>query len=123
MKSTVKAIALASAIIALSACSNSVVKNSVSVNPGDSKQQVIAAMGTPQNRQFDGIDDAWQYCNTHMGVGSGAGIYRIVWFANGRVTGLTSYQTSLVGKSCSSQFKEVNWREAPDRVVEYRVDN
>ena len=92
-------------------------ENSSSVEPGDSKQDVIAKLGEPGDRQFSGTDEAWQYCRTNFRSSD----YRVIWFANGRVTGLNTYTNSdTAGSLCGSHFRQVNWHDAPDRVIEIR---
>ena len=41
-------------------------KKSILVNNGDTKQQVIEAMGTPDDRQLNGDAEVWQYCQTGL---------------------------------------------------------
>lgn len=93
-------------------------KKAVLVNPGDSKEAVTKVMGVPGDRQFQGQQEAWQYCIT--GAGFGYHDYRIVWFAHGAVTGITSYKSSAAGVSCKSQFKPIRWEDAPDSTIEIR---
>ena len=76
----------------LSAC-GSLKKKSALINPGDQKAQVMVVMGPPQDRQFRDKNEVWQYCVT--GAGFGYHDYRMVWFYDGRVTGITSYKNSL----------------------------
>lgn len=85
-------------------------KKSILVNPGDDKERVIAAMGPPQDRQFEGENEVWQYCQT--GAGFGYHDYRMVWFYRGRVTGITSYKDST---PAAGHFKPVRWEDAPKR--------
>jgi hypothetical protein len=101
----------------LSAC-GSLEKKSALINPGDQKAQVLAVMGPPQDRQFRDKNEVWQYCVT--GAGFGYHDYRMVWFYDGRVTGITSYKDSTPASSCQGHFKAVNWEEAPDKTIEIR---
>lgn len=91
-------------------------KKSVLVERGQSKNEVVALLGPPENRQFQGADEAWQYCET----GAFAGDYIIVWFYTGKVTGVTTYQDSRPGPPCSAWFRTIRWEEAPDRTIEIR---
>lgn len=94
---------------------------SVLVGVGDEKPAVLAAMGTPDDRQLKGTQEAWQYCQT--GAGFGYHDYRVIWFQDGRVTGITSYKATgsqAAGKSCMAAMRQVDWVEAPDVVVEVR---
>jgi hypothetical protein len=104
--------------VLLSAC-GSLEKKAVLINPGDTKEQVLAIMGPPGDRQFRGKDEAWQYGQT--GAGFGYHDFRIVWFYDGKVTGLTSYKDHTPASSAASHFKPIRWEDAPDRTVEVRV--
>lgn len=102
----------------LTACGTLEKKASL-INPGDTREQVLAAMGSPGDRQFRGKDEAWQYGQT--GAGFGYHDFRVVWFHDGRVTGLTSYKDHTPASSASSHFKPISWEDAPDRTIEVRV--
>lgn len=110
-------IAIGLAALALSAC-GTLERKAVLINPGDSKDAVIKVMGIPGDRQFRGQQEAWQYCIT--GAGFGYHDYRIIWFEQGRVTGITSYKNGAPGVSCKSQFTAIHWENAPDATVEVR---
>lgn len=88
------------------------------INVGDSKETVAKHMGTPDDRQVKGSNEAWQYCQT--GAGFGWHDYRIVWFRDGLVTGVNSYKSTRPGSSCMADIKAVRWDDAPDAVVEIR---
>ena len=83
--------------VLLSAC-GSLEKKAALLNSGDTKEQVLAAMGSPDDRQLKGENEAWQYCQT--GAGFGYHDYRTVWFQRGKVTGINSYKSSRAGSSC-----------------------
>jgi hypothetical protein len=114
MTKTIIAFLLATA---LTAC-GSLEKKAIMINAGDGKEQVLAAMGTPDDRQFEGDAEAWQYCQT--GAGFGYHDYRIVWFRKGKVTGLTSYKSARPASSCTTDIRQVRWEEAPDYKLEVR---
>ena len=40
------------------------------INAGDSKEDVLSILGTPQDRQFKGSNEAWQYCVSGAGFGA-----------------------------------------------------
>lgn len=87
--------------------------NSLKVSPGDNKDFVLQVMGTPDDRQFKGSLEVWQY---GMVVSIGVCDYTIFWFENGKVFGLTSYRHfSTMG--CRSGLKSINWENAPDRTI------
>jgi hypothetical protein len=81
------------------------------ISVGDSKERVTELMGAPRDRQFKGEVEAWQYCRT--GAGIGYMDHRIVWFRQGKVTGVTSYKSTTPGVSCVSNIKPLDWREDP----------
>jgi len=89
---------------------------SLKVSPGDPKNQVLQFMGTPDDRQFKGKVEAWQY---GMVVSIGVCDYTVIWFENGQVIGLNSYRNfSTMG--CRSGLKSINWEDAPDKIIEIR---
>lgn len=104
------------AIFALSGC-GTLAKKAVFINHGDSKERVLELMGPPSDRQFEGRNEAWQYCETDAGITHDD--FRIVWFYDGSVTGLTSYKSSRFGV-CSAFFKSIRWENAPDHTIEIR---
>jgi hypothetical protein len=83
----------------------------VLVNPGDEKDRVQAVMGAPQDRQFQGSNEVWQYCQT--GAGFGYHDFRMIWFYRGKVTGITSYKDHTPASGCAGHFKTVRWEDAP----------
>jgi hypothetical protein len=101
----------------LSAC-GTLEKKASMVNAGASKADVMGALGEPDDRQMRGNLEAWQYCQT--GAGFGYHDYRIVWFQDGRVTGLNSYKSTRPGASCRTDLREVRWEDAPNMTIEVR---
>jgi hypothetical protein len=108
---------LFSTALLLSAC-GSLEKKAMLINIGDTKAQVAAQMGPPDDRQVKDSNEAWQYCQT--GAGFGWHDYRVIWFRDGRVTGLNSYKSTRAGSSCMADIKAVRWEDAPDTVIEFR---
>lgn len=107
---------LASALI-LAGC-GTLEKKAILINPGDGKEAVIKAMGTPRDRQFLQTQEAWQYCKSATGFYD----YRIVWFRDGAVTGVTSYKRKphMGELSCAGRLESVRWEDAPDATIEVR---
>ncbi|MDT3273782.1 hypothetical protein Q4Q54_09810 [Shewanella sp. SP2S2-4] len=103
--------------IILSGC-GSLDKQSILVNAGDTKEQVLNIMGPPDDRQFQGKNEAWQFCKT--GAGFGYHDYRIFWFFDGKVTGVNTYKSTRPGVSCVTDIKPINWEDAPDVTLEIR---
>lgn len=100
--------------VLLAACV-SVRDKAVHINPGQSTEEVLSIMGPPQDRQFSMSQEAWQYCNT----GAINDHYVIVWFDNGLVTGMNTYNNDETGL-CTSFFKLIDWEDAPDQTIEIR---
>jgi hypothetical protein len=94
----------------ISAC-GSLERRAVAVNPGDSKERVMAILGAPGDRQFSGNVEAWQYCQT--GAGFGYHDFRTIWIRDGRVVGMNSYKDHTAASGCSGHFKPVDWSSAP----------
>lgn len=105
------------AMITLTAC-GTLEKKTILINPDDDKTRVLEIMGTPDDRQMLGQNEVWQYCVT--GAGFGYHDYRVIWFRNGRVTGITSYKDSTPASSCVGHFKTIRWEDAPDHTIEIR---
>ena len=104
-------------VLLLAAC-GSLEKKSIMLNVGDSKEQVLSVMGTPDDRQLQGESEAWQYCQT--GAGFGYHDYRTIWFFRGKVTGINSYKSSRPGSSCMTDVRPIKWEEAPNTTIEIR---
>jgi len=102
----------------LTAC-GTLEKQSVLINPGDTRERVLSIMGAPGDRQFRGKDEAWQYGKT--GAGFGYHDYRIIWFYDGKVTGITSYKDHTPMSSAAGHFKPIQWEQAPDHTIEVRM--
>lgn len=107
----------ATAVFLLTACGG-LERQTVLLNPGDTKQQVLEVMGPPDDRQFKGENEAWQYCKT--GAGFGYHDYRTIWFYQGRMTGISSYKSGRPASSCMTDLRAIRWEDAPDRVLEIR---
>jgi len=108
---------LASFSIFIIAC-GSLDKQALQVNNGDNKERVTTLMGSPDDRQFKGDNEAWQYCQT--GAGFGYHDYRVIWFFKGKVTGINSYKSSRPASSCVTDIRQINWEDAPDVTLEVR---
>ena len=104
---------LLAAVAFFTACSTTVQK-AVLVNRGDTTQQVLALMGPPDDRQFREKDEAWTYSASRFGYAE----YRVVWFYDGRVTGVSSYRQS--GRTADGGIRQINWESRPDTTIEVR---
>lgn len=87
------------------------------IQPGDSKASVLEKMGSPDDRQFKGKNEAFQYCTT--GTSLGKSTFNVIWFYDGKVTGANTY-TVAHAASCMGHFRQINWEDAPDVTVEVR---
>lgn len=95
-------------VAVLSACA-AVKHQAMKLAPGDSKAHVLEIMGAPDDRQFNGQDEALQY---GMVVSIGMCDYTVVWLHDGKTSGVTSYRHfSTMG--CRQGLKAINWSEAP----------
>lgn len=102
-------------IFLLSGC-GTLDNKTILINAGDTKKSVLDLMGTPQDRQMQQMQEAWQYCVS--GAGFGYNDHKIIWFNEGIVTGITSYKTYTSG--CTGAFKTIKWEEAPNLIIETR---
>lgn len=98
---------LISLLVLLSGCA-SVRSRMARINPGMDKAEVIAIMGNPGDRQFNGNLEAMQWCST----GNFSDDYVIVWLRDGKVTGMNSYNNTVAGM-CSGHYRTVRWEDAP----------
>lgn len=86
------------------------------LNVGDTKEKVLATLGTPRDRQLQGNKEAWQYCVS--GAGFGYNDHKIIWLTAGHVTGINTYRTQVSG--CKAGIQTVRWESAPDSIIEIR---
>lgn len=105
-------------IILLAGCASQsrVMTDSAKISAGMSKSELEELMGPPQNRQFEGTDEAWQYCAT----GFDSDHFVLVWLSADTVTGMQTYRNTDGFGTCDNFFRTVNWEEAPDVSVEIR---
>src|SRR5436305_13870081 len=65
------------------------------LEPGMTKQQVLAALGPPADRSFRGTDEAWQYQEI---AGFAQCKYTTVWISKEKLVGVSSSSgTSVAG--------------------------
>ena len=108
---------LCTALLFCNACATQVLHQAGGIDPGATRAQVREILGNPQDRQFRGSQEAWQYCQTGLVNDT----FVVVWFVDGTVTGMTSYKDSVgdIGL-CSSHFKSIRWEDAPTVTIEMR---
>jgi hypothetical protein len=115
-----KFVVLVLAAILLTACASQsrIAKQSSGIRPGMSGSELRTVLGEPQNRQFKGKNEAWQYCATDFS-GFEADHYVLVWLNSDVVTGMQTYRNREFG-TCESFFRTVDWEQAPDTAIEIR---
>tara|TARA_R110002073_G_scaffold104691_1_gene237048 strand:- start:1046 stop:1402 length:357 start_codon:yes stop_codon:yes gene_type:complete len=101
--------------VLLSSC-GTLDNKTILIDAGDRKDKVLEIMGTPQDRQFQAEQEAWQYCVS--GAGLGYNDHKIIWFREGLVTGITTYRSSVSG--CTGGMRSIDWVDAPDFILETR---
>ena len=93
-------------VLTLSACVN-VNKQTILIDAGDSKRDVLFIMDIPADRQIKGKNEVWQYCI------SGAGVeynnHEVIWFYSGKVTSIETYRS--YGRSCKTSTFSVEIRD------------
>lgn len=78
-----------------------------SIQTGDSRDRVLSLMGEPGDRQFNGENEALQYCvNRRFPFTTPE--YTAVWLFSGRVTGVTTYR-GAPNSSCRANYKTLEW--------------
>ena len=99
-------------VLCLTACATKVLHQANAVALGATPTQVRELLGEPLDRQFQGNQEAWQYCETGLLKDT----FVIVWFADSQVTGLRTYHSSVgdQGFFCSSHLRAIMWDEAPE---------
>ncbi|HVO74268.1 MAG TPA: outer membrane protein assembly factor BamE [Ignavibacteriaceae bacterium] len=83
-------------------------QNSINVNPGMNKDNVLSIMGTPGNRQFNGAREAWQYCSLKLDREENE--YTVIWFNEGKVSGMTTYRYG----NAYGEYAKIDWNIAPE---------
>ena len=84
-----------------------------SLNPGQSKEQVLSVLGPPGNRSFSGNAEAWQYCRTGIQVDT----YTTVWFLDGKVHRVTSQEAALAAGMCTVSYPTIDWGQMDTRIT------
>jgi hypothetical protein len=82
---------LSGCLLGLNACATQVLHHANALAPDATPAQVRAVLGEPHERQFRGNQEAWQYCETGLLQDT----FVIVWFAESKVTGLSTYHNAV----------------------------
>lgn len=94
--------------LVLGACA-STSKSVASLEPGMTKDQVLAVLGPPADRSFRGTDEAWQYQEI---AGFGQCKYITVWISSGKLVGVSTRRGGSVA-GCGLGSREVDWSQMP----------
>jgi hypothetical protein len=99
-------------LLCLNACATQLRHQTSAIALDASPAQVKAVLGEPQDRQFQGHREAWQYCETGLFQDT----FVIVWFAEGQVTGLRTYPNAVGDRGffCSSHLRAITWEDTPE---------
>ena len=84
------------------ATTSQLMHTSMSITAGQTPDDVTQLLGPPKNRQWNGAEEAWQYCHTDIWGLSGDD-YVVVWFVDHKVTGVTTYKNTNFG-NCEMFF-------------------
>lgn len=79
------------------------------LEPGMSKEKVLALLGEPADRSFRGTDEAWQYQEI---AGFGQCKYTTVWIRDAKLVGVTSRRGGSVA-GCGLGSEPVDWAQFP----------
>lgn len=96
-------------LLTASGCA-SVSHDTLKLEPGMSKQQIISIMGEPTDRSFRGTDEAWQYQDV---AGFGQCEYVTVWIAQEKLVGVSSRRGSSIA-GCGLGSRPIDWRDFPN---------
>ncbi len=93
------------------------IQKSAMIQKDQTMQEVFAVYGQPDNRQFMGEYEVWQYCQSRQMTNFGE--YVLVWFGKGIVIGVTNYHQSS-GSDCTDSFQKIDWYDIPGRPYDYK---
>lgn len=100
-------------MLLIGACASVSKTELMSITPGQTREEVVALLGTPGARSFRGEAEALTYCN---GVEFSAhDDYKTIWLLQGRVVALTSSNGGASILDCSA-YPEIDWGQAPPDV-------
>lgn len=107
-------------VVVLASCGSAKMGSSYKLEPGMTKQEVLAIMGEPAKSDFDRNVEEWHYCST--GIDSDEFI--ALYFVDGKLLTKTNYTVTIsdtngVGGNCRRFIKMGNYK-VPDVVVEIR---
>lgn len=106
-------------VVVLASCGSTKMGMSYKLEPGMTKQEVLAIMGEPVKSDFDRNVEEWHYCRTQIDSEE----YLALYFVDGVLLAKTNYTVREENRgslgSCAQFIKMGNYRE-PDVVVEIR---
>ena len=109
---------LSIAILALLLIScGTMTKNSMTLEPGMSKHDVIQVLGVPDGRSFRGEDEALQYQEI---AGYGQCSYITVWLSKSKLLAVTNRNGASIA-GCGLGSKEVDWGQMPRNRIDVNI--
>jgi hypothetical protein len=117
-RKNMKSVLIVTILVILSGCT-SLDRQTLNLDPGMTKEQVVKIMGVPDRRSFRDNDEALQYQGV---IGYGQCIYITTWFKDGVLIAVTDRRgTSIAG--CGLGSREVDWGQMPTPNLNINVTN
>ena len=103
---------LSACVLCLSACATQLLHTARAIDLGATQEHVRDILGAPQDRQFRGQQEAWQYCET----GFVQDTFVVVWFVESKLTGMRTSKNAVGDRGffCSSHLPSIRWEDAPE---------
>ena len=108
LSNSLRSLPLLLSLVLFSACA-STGKAVAQLEPGMSKQRVLAILGKPADRSFRGTDEALQYQEI---AGFGQCKYTTVWLRDGKLVGISTRRGGSVA-GCGLGSEPVDWSQFP----------
>ena len=85
-------------------------QRAMQVDPGMLKQEVVAVMGSPEQRSFRGQAEALTFCGWTAFQGF---LVYTVWLFDDSVVAMTDYMVRTGAGDCSQFLSPIDWGQAP----------
>ena len=105
-------------LVVLMASCTSIDSNSLKLEPGMSKADVVEILGLPDRRSFRGNDEALQYQGV---VGYGQCVYITAWLSEGTLIASTERRGSSIA-GCGLGSREVDWGQMPTPSIDINLN-